>query len=71
MEDSHIPLHKWLLAFHLMCSSKNGVSALQIQRELWGKTCNKESQGQLAYGVVHVPSHPVGHEADAIHRNAR
>jgi transposase-like protein len=33
-EDSHIPLHKWLLAFHLMCSSKKGVSALQLQREL-------------------------------------
>ena len=27
-EDSHIPLHKWLLAFHLMCSSKKGISAL-------------------------------------------
>jgi transposase-like protein len=36
-EGSHIPLHKWLLAFHLMCSSKKGVSALQIQRELWGE----------------------------------
>ncbi len=34
LEDSHIPLHKWLLAFHLMCSSKKGISALQLQREL-------------------------------------
>lgn len=33
-EDSHIPLHKWLLAIHLMCSSKKGVSALQLQRNL-------------------------------------
>jgi transposase-like protein len=33
-EDSHIPLHKWLLAFHLMCSSKKGISALQLQRNL-------------------------------------
>jgi transposase-like protein len=33
-EDSHIPLHKWLLGFHLMCSSKKGMSALQFQREL-------------------------------------
>jgi transposase-like protein len=33
-EDSHIPLHKWLLAFHLMCSSKKGVRALQLQRNL-------------------------------------
>jgi transposase-like protein len=34
MEDSHIPLHKWLIAFYLMCSSKKGVSALQLQRLL-------------------------------------
>lgn len=37
LEDSHIPLHKWLLAFHLMCSNKKGISALQLQRELWGE----------------------------------
>jgi hypothetical protein len=35
-EDSHIPLHKWLLAIHLMCSSKKGVSAHQLWRNLWG-----------------------------------
>jgi hypothetical protein len=46
-EDSHIPLHKWLLAFHLMCSSKKGVSALQIQRELWGEhETEKDQQGR-------------------------
>jgi transposase-like protein len=33
-EDSHIPLSKWVLAFHMMCSSKKGVSALQLQRTL-------------------------------------
>ena len=33
-EDSHIPLHKWVLAFGLMCSSKKGISALQLQRNL-------------------------------------
>ena len=33
-EDSKVPLHKWLLATHLMCASKKGVSALQLQREL-------------------------------------
>jgi transposase-like protein len=33
-EDSHTPLQKWLLAIHLMCSSKKGVSALQLQRNL-------------------------------------
>jgi transposase-like protein len=34
MERSHIPLHKWLRAFHLMCSSKNGISARQLHRTL-------------------------------------
>jgi transposase-like protein len=29
-EDSHIPLHKWLLAIHLMCASKKGISTHQI-----------------------------------------
>jgi transposase-like protein len=33
-EDTKIPLHKWLLAIHLMCSSKKGVNAMQLQREL-------------------------------------
>ncbi len=35
-EDSHIPLHRWLLAIHLMCSSKKGISAHQLWRDLWG-----------------------------------
>jgi transposase-like protein len=34
MERSHIPLTKWALAFHLMCASKKGVSAKQMQRML-------------------------------------
>jgi transposase-like protein len=33
-EDSHIPLHKWLQATHLLCSSKKGISAHQIHRTL-------------------------------------
>lgn len=33
-ERSHIPLHKWLLAFHLMVGSKKGVSAHQLHRML-------------------------------------
>ncbi|MFL5327761.1 MAG: IS1595 family transposase [Gemmataceae bacterium] len=33
-EDSHIPFSKWLMALHLMTSSKKGVSALQISREV-------------------------------------
>ena len=34
MEDSKIALHKWLLAIHLMCASKKGVSSLQLHRML-------------------------------------
>ena len=34
MERSHIPLTKWALAFHLMCASKKGASAKQLQRML-------------------------------------
>jgi transposase-like protein len=33
MEDSPIPMRHWCLAFYRACSSKKGVSALQIQRE--------------------------------------
>lgn len=33
-ERSHIPMHKWLLATHLMCASKKGVSAAQLHRML-------------------------------------
>jgi transposase-like protein len=34
MEDSKIPLNKWVLAFHLMASSKKGMSAHQLHRML-------------------------------------
>ncbi len=33
-EDSHIPLSKWLLAIHLLCASKKGISAHQLHRML-------------------------------------
>ena len=34
MESSKVPLHKWLIAFYMMCASKTQVSALQLQRQL-------------------------------------
>ena len=34
MEKSHIPLNKWVLGFHLMASSKKGISAHQLHRSL-------------------------------------
>jgi transposase-like protein len=33
-EDSHLPLHKWLQAIYLLCSSKKGISSKQIERTL-------------------------------------
>ena len=34
MERSHVPLHKWLQATHLMAASKKGMSAKQMERML-------------------------------------
>jgi len=34
MERSHVPPHKWLEAYAIMCESKKGVSSLQLQRHL-------------------------------------
>src|SRR5438046_2933841 len=34
MESTRLSLVKWAMAFHLICSSKKGFSALQLQRNL-------------------------------------
>lgn len=34
-EGSRIPLGKWIMAIYLICSSKKGISALQLMRMLW------------------------------------
>ena len=34
MESSHVPLHKWVLAYRLMNSSKKGYSAHQLHRTI-------------------------------------
>ena len=54
-EDSHIPLHKWLLAIHLMCSSKKGISAHQLWRNLWGTDENGKQLGsyRTAWFMAH------------------
>lgn len=33
-EDSKVPLNKWLLAVHLLCASKKGISSHQLHRML-------------------------------------
>jgi transposase-like protein len=34
MHKSKIPLSKWVMAFHMICAHKKGISALQLQRDL-------------------------------------
>lgn len=34
LHDTHLPLRKWFIATFLMCESKKGMSALQLQRTL-------------------------------------
>ena len=34
MHRSHLPLHKWFLAMHLFSTSKHGVAAKELQRQL-------------------------------------
>ena len=33
-EDSHVPMHKWWQAVHVLCSSKKGISSHQLHRTL-------------------------------------
>ena len=33
-EDSHVPMHLWLQAIVMMCSSKKGISSNQLHRTL-------------------------------------
>jgi len=49
---SHIPLKKWLIAFHMLCSSKKGLSALQLQRNL--KLESYEAAWHMAHRIRHA-----------------
>ncbi len=74
MHDSHLPLRKWFIAIYLMCESKKGISALQLQRTLsvayktaW-YLChrireamgNKTFEGPTLLGVVEVDETLIG-----------
>ena len=48
MESTHIGLHKWLLAFYLLSSSKKGMSSHQLMRSL-----------DITYKSAWFPSHRV------------
>lgn len=72
-EDSKLPLCKWLMAIHLMTSSKKGVSSHQIARELgitiksaWFLThrireaMKREPMAGMLEGIVEVDETYVG-----------
>src|SRR5579883_1446105 len=60
-ERSHIPLNKWLLATHLMCSSKKGISAHQLHRML-GITYKSAwfMAHRIREAMTRTPTDPVG-----------
>jgi transposase-like protein len=47
-EESHLPLHKWLQAIHLLCSSKKGISSHQLHRIL---ECTYEAAWFLSHRI--------------------
>ena len=49
-ERSHVPLHMWLFATHLLCSSKKGMSARTSSHRMLGVTYNDR--------LVPRPPHP-------------
>jgi transposase-like protein len=59
-EDSHIPLHKWLTAVHLICASKKGMSALQLQRMLGLRSY--KSAWFMAHRIRHAMAQGTGLE---------
>jgi transposase-like protein len=50
-EDSHLPLHLWLQAIHLMCASKKGISTRQLQRMLG---CGMKTAWHLGHRIRHA-----------------
>ena len=51
MEDTKIDLHKWLMAIHLLCASKKGISSLQLGRMLG---ISKRSAWHLSHRIRHA-----------------
>jgi transposase-like protein len=70
MERSHIPLHKWMIGFYLMNSSKKGVSAHQLHRTLGIKyqsawfMCHRIREAMRAGGLA--PPTPMGGEGKIV-----
>lgn len=52
-EGTRIPLGKWLMAIHLLCSAKKGISTLQLMRHLWPEDGTKMSHYKTAFFMTH------------------
>lgn len=83
-ESSRIPLNKWLLAIHLICSSKKGMSAHQLHRMLgityksaWFMAhriryaMTQEPLFSKLSGTVEVDETYVGGKAKNMHKSVR
>ena len=84
-EGSHIPLNKWVIAVYIMCASKKGVSALQLQRMMKPLTyksawfmCHRirhamtqEPMTGLLQGTVEADETYIGGKARNMHASKR
>jgi transposase-like protein len=50
-EASHLPLHMWLQAIHMLCAGKKGTSTRQIQRVL---KCSMKTAWHLTHRIRHA-----------------
>jgi transposase-like protein len=85
MEDSKIPLSKWLIAIYLICSSKKGYSSLQLKRDLglgsyktaWFMShriryaMSQEPLFSKLRGIVEIDESYVGGKAANMHKSIR
>jgi transposase-like protein len=51
MEDSHLPLDKWLIAVWMIANCRNGISSYEIARTIG---CKQQSSWHLLHRVRHV-----------------
>jgi transposase-like protein len=67
MERSHIPMHKWLFASHLIVSSKKGMSALQLSRMLGITYKSSWFMGhRIREGMTPKKAGPIGGESKIV-----